>query len=285
MRPMVAADVPVVDAIAEAAFADLGVRRGRPDGPRSDADAARNLARVEHLLVTDPEGCWVTEAPTGEVTGVAIALLREGVWGLSMLAVAPEHQSSGAGRLLMDRVVEYERGARGSIILASDDHRAIRTYSRAGFRLVPALGAFGAVKRGAIPKLASVRAGDDVDLDLVAAIDRELRGAAHGLDIDVMRAHGSELLIVEDRGYALHRGGTVMLLGARDPSAARDLLWASLAGSEPGAEVVAMFLTGDQDWAWDVLVAAGLQIEPSGPVCVRGELGTLAPYIPNGSYL
>ncbi len=282
---MVAADVPVVDAIAEAAFADLGVRRGRPDGPRSEADAARNVARLEHLVATDPDGCWVVEAPTGEVTGVGVALVREGVWGLSLLAVSPEHQSSGAGRLLMDRALEYERGARGSIILASDDHRAIRTYARAGFRLLPSLGAMGAVRRGAIPKLPGVRDGEDADLELVAAIDRVLRGAAHGADIGVMRAHGSELLIVEDRGYALHRGGTVMLLGARDPDAASDLLWASLAGSEPGAEVFVMFVTGEQHWAWDVLVTAGLHVEPSGPVCVRGELGPMAPYIPNGSYL
>jgi len=282
---MTAADIPLVDAIAHEAFDDLGVRRGRPDGPRSEADVTRNLARIEHLLATDPGGSWVAEAAGGEVIGVSLALLREGVWGLSLLAVSPEHQSSGAGRLLMDRALEYERGARGSIILASDDHRAIRTYARAGFRLVPCMGGIGAIRRGSIPKLGRVREGDDADLELVAAIDRELRGAAHGPDIGVLRSTGGELLILPDRGYAVRRGGTPLLLGARDPEAAQELLWASLAASEPGAEVVVMFLSAEQDWAWDVLVASGLQIEPSGPIFLKGELGTLAPYIPNGSYL
>ena len=281
---MTAADAALVDALSHEAFEDLGQRRGRPGGPRSEGDKARNLARIEHVLVTDPEGCWVAERD-GEVVAGTIALRREGIWGLSLLAVAPEHQSSGAGRLLIERALAYEEGTRGGIILSSDDHRAIRTYARAGFALLPCLGGIGSVKRAAIPALRGVRVGDDADLELVAAIDRELRGGAHGPDIGVMRAHGGELLVVPERGYALHRGGTPLLLGARDEETARALLWACLAGSEPGAEVVCMFLTAQQAWAWDVLVGARLEIWPSGPVCVKGELGTLAPYIPNGSYL
>ena len=281
---MEAGDAAVVDALSHEAFEDLGQRRGRPGGPRSEGDKARNLARIEQVLQTDPDGCWVAERD-GEVIGAAIALRREGIWGLSLLSIAPEHQSAGTGRALMERAMAYEEGTRGGIILASDDHRAIRTYARAGFRLLPCLGAIGAIRRASIPKLANVRDGDDSDLELVAAIDRELRGAAHGSDVGVMRAHGGQLLVAPDRGYVIHRGGTPMLLGARDEETARDLLWAAFAASEPGSEVVCMFLTSQQAWAWDVLVGARLEIWPSGPVCVKGELGTLAPYIPNGSYL
>jgi hypothetical protein len=185
----------------------------------------------------------------------------------------------------MERALDYEVGTRGGIILASDDHRAIRTYARAGFHLLPCLGGIGAVRREGIPALPGVRDGDDGDLELVAAIDRELRGGAHGADVGVMRAHGGQLLVIPDRGYVIHRGGTPLLLGARDEATAHTLLWAALAASEPGAEVVCMFLTAQQRWAWEVLVGARLEIWPSGPVCVKGELGTLAPYIPNGSYL
>jgi hypothetical protein len=41
--------------------------------------AARQHARIRHLLDTDPGGCWFAEHE-GRVEGVALALIREGVW-------------------------------------------------------------------------------------------------------------------------------------------------------------------------------------------------------------
>jgi hypothetical protein len=40
-------------------------------------------------------------------------------------------------------------------------------------------------------------------------------------------------------------------------------------------------MTGDQGWAVDLVLRAGLELSPYGALCVRGERGTLAPYLPS----
>ncbi len=45
------------------------------------------------------------------------------------------------------------------------------------------------------------------------------------------------------------------------------------------------FLDARQGWAMDVVLTAGLELVVGGAVCVRGELGPLRPYLPNGAYL
>jgi hypothetical protein len=45
------------------------------------------------------------------------------------------------------------------------------------------------------------------------------------------------------------------------------------------------FLMAGQDWAIDIGLSCGLALSPEGPVFTRGELGTLAPFLPSGAYL
>ena len=57
------------------------------------------------------------------MVGAALALEREGLWGLSLLVVSPALQSQGVGRALLERTLEYAGGGeRGAVILASPDH-------------------------------------------------------------------------------------------------------------------------------------------------------------------
>ena len=112
----------------------------------------------------------------GELTGAAIALVREGVWGLSLLVVRPGRQSSGLGRALLDRALAYGDAVRGGIILASPDPRALRLYARAGFELHPTVDATG-VPRG-VATAPEVRPFADADHAMAAAVDRD--GARRG---------------------------------------------------------------------------------------------------------
>jgi hypothetical protein len=77
----------------------------------------------------------------------------------------------------------------------------------------------------------------------------------------------------------------VALLAATSDEAARDLAWSCLADGPRGGTVEMEFLTAGNDWAVDVGLAAGLALTPEGPVFVRGQLGTLRPFIPSGAYL
>jgi GNAT superfamily N-acetyltransferase len=280
LRRMTDEDVETVNDLTVATFEDLSRRSGEPPGERPPADAA--YVRLRRLLDSDPDGCWVAEED-GALAGAALALLREGVWGLSLLVVRPDMQSRGVGGALLDRTLVYADGARGGIILSSSDARAQRVYGRAGFARHPTSVATGS-PRGVIAA-PEVRPFTDADHPAAASIGRAVRGAAHGADLDALAAAGCELLAYPGRGYAAHRGGAVKVLAAADDEAAAALLRTVLARMPADAEAEVEWLTASKQWAIDVVQAAGLDVRPYGALFLRGETGSFRPYLPGGAYL
>jgi GNAT superfamily N-acetyltransferase len=252
----------------------------------SEPAAARNWrARVAHALASDPDGAFVAERD-GRVLGVAEAIVRERLWCLSLLAVAPGLQSAGAGRALMEHALRYGADADAGLIVSSNDPRALRLYARAGFSLLPTFQADGAVDRSALPPPdPGVRDGDVADLEAVAAISREIRGAPHTAELAFALRGDGQLLRFGDRGFAVARPGhSVWLLVARDEGAATALLWRALdvVGDSDHASI--RWITGEQQWAIDVAVRAGLKLAAYGGLCVRGNPGPLWPFIPSGPF-
>jgi GNAT superfamily N-acetyltransferase len=274
-------DVEPAYEVAAAAFEDLSLREGRTPGPRPPAHAG--LVRIRRLLDSDPGGCWVLEGTDGTLDGVAMALMREGLWGLSQLVVRPGTQSRGIGSALLDRALAYGDGARGGIILASSDPRALHVYARAGFTLHPTSSATGR-PRG-VTAAPEVRPFVPADHAMAARVDRALRGAAHGADLDALVEAGCELLAFPDRGYAVRRGGEVRIVAAADEEAAGALLRTSLARVPDGEDAEIAWLTPAQQWAIDVALQAGLEVRPYGGLFLRGETGAFRPYLPSGIYL
>src|SRR4051812_5948711 len=121
IRPMALDDVEAVIDVCSAALW----------GAIDDEQRPLQRSRITHLLATDPGGAWVAEHD-GAAVGCALALVREGVWGLSLLALAEEHRGRGAGRDLVAAALEHGRGGRGGIVLSSQHPAAMRTYARAG---------------------------------------------------------------------------------------------------------------------------------------------------------
>jgi ribosomal protein S18 acetylase RimI-like enzyme len=281
LRPMREDDVPAVHAIAVRCFDDLADRLRLPRDPPHDTAIAH--IRHRHVVATDAGGCWVAEQD-GEVVGAAEAILREGLWGLSLLVVDPHVQSGGVGSALLRRAGEYGAGARGRIILSSQDPRALRAYRRLGLWPQPCLQASG-TPRGVVAP-ATVRAGTRDDIPLTEAVDRAVRGAARGADIACLLDTGAELLVVPDRGYAVMRGNAgLRLLAATDDDAARGLLRAVLA-RVGGNEVAIEWLSERQRWALDVCLDAGLELRvEAGAVFTEGEIGPFRPYLPSGAFL
>ena len=246
------------------------------------ADTEGAILRMRHLVATDPEGAWVSVDGDGVVDGAALALLREGIWGLSLLIVHPRRQSDGVGRALMDAATAYGAGARGGIIMASGDPRALRTYWRAGFTLRPSFDVRGKI-RARPARDPAVREGRwPADRELVDATSRFVRTAAHGSDIDALLAAGRMLLVHDDGGFAFVGREKVSVVAAQDERVARLLLEAALAESEQAS---VEFVDALQDWALDVCLTAGLKLGPYGAVCVRGDVGPMRPYVPSGAYL
>lgn len=284
LRPLRPDDVAAAARVAHETFAHQDRELGHPASPYSEAARARGERRLAHLLTTDPGGAWVTERD-GAITGVSASLVRDGIWGLSLLTVLPGHQSAGAGRALFDAALTHGDGGRGGIIVASPDARALRSYRRAGFALHPAFAARGTIDRARLPATPDARPGTLADLPLTASVDREIRGADHLPDWELIIANGDRLLVIEDRGYVILSGADVYALAARDERAARELLIAALAEVEPGDAAVVTEMTSAQQWAIEVCIDAGLAVAPDGAVCLRGELGPLQPYLPSGAFL
>ena len=144
IRPLLPADVAASREITRRAIQSLGEEM--PEN--TPENVARGRERIAHLMRTDPDGAWVAEED-GELVGCALALVREGMWFLSLLMVDPPHHGKGLGRQLLDATLQTATDR--SWILATTAPAALRRYRRAGFDLVPCLTAKGTVDRGLIP--------------------------------------------------------------------------------------------------------------------------------------
>lgn len=240
--------------------------------------------RTAHMVRTDPDGAWMAvEGDT--VTGMALAIVREGLWGLSLMAVRPANHARGTGTKLLQAALTHAGGGRGGIILSSTDPRAMRMYAQAGFDLRPCVAVAGILDRDAIPN--GLRARETEDVEQAGALARPVRGAAYApedLALSLSRAD-VRLLMIPGEGLALHDAGSPVLVAARTEAGALDLLWSCFAAARPGATVHADFLMAGQDWAVQACLKARLVLSPEGPVYTRGELGPLRPFLPSGSLL
>jgi GNAT superfamily N-acetyltransferase len=285
IRPLLPGDCAVAAAVARTAMETL-----YPETLTAEQDAIRTAgatARVAHTQRTDPGGCWVAEID-GQIVGAAVAIIREGVWGLSLLAILPGFQGLGIGSRLYEPALAYGAAEPGGLILSSTHPAALRRYARSpGFRLVPMLGMSGICDRTRAPATLRSRPGDlDADAETIDAGSRHVRGASHLRDLPThLDRPGSALLVVDGDGFACVSEGTVRLLAARTPEAAEDLLWSAMLGGPPGGPVTVDFVTADNQWAFRVGLEAGLAITDWGAIFVRGDIGPLAPYLPSGSYL
>jgi GNAT superfamily N-acetyltransferase len=290
VRPMTAADVAAAERLTDDAFLDLEQRTHRTGWPaparRGPARSAAWQRRVEHLLRTDPRGCWVAEDGAG-ILGAAVSLRRELSWLLATYAVRPGVQGRGVGRQLLDAALQHGSGSLRGMIAVSDDPSAVRRYRLAGFTLHPTMLLRGVVPRAALPVVERVREGSAGDVDLMDSVDRQARGAAHGPDHAVLLT--THRLVVADRttgsGYAyVDHGGAPQLLAATNRRTATDLLWECLAATSPAQPVIVRHVTAANEWALDVGLAARLEVWTSGYLALRGMKPPM-PYVHSGHFL
>jgi GNAT superfamily N-acetyltransferase len=279
IRPMRPDDVVAANAVARDALA-----AGRP--PETGAMRRRAERRVAHVQATDPGGAWVAEEPGGALVGMAMALVREGIWGLSLFAVAEHRRNRGVGRELLEACFGHGADARGHLILSTESPAAMRRYARLGLELRPCVSAAGIVDRTRLPAADGVVDAGPDGIPVADAIGRAVRGAGHGVDLETaLEDPGSKLLLLEDRAFAWVREERIMLVAGLDEPAATRTLQAAFAATPAGSTASVDFMTAGQDWAIRACLDAGLALSPDGPFFTGGDLGPLRPYIPSGAYL
>ena len=209
---------------------------------------------------------------------------------LSQLGTVPGRQGRGVGRELLRLALSHGDPRSPGTIQCSRDPKAMALYASFGFALHPVVAAWGVMRPGSVARPAEVRRagagrGDGAgELDAVTAIDREVRRSSRTVDIVSMLAQpGNRLLLHADRGYAVARDERIVTLGARDEESAS---WSCGpcgrgAGRRDDRDQLADLA---QQWAIRVVVEAGIELQPYGPVMVRGMDGPPSPYIPSGGY-
>jgi GNAT superfamily N-acetyltransferase len=286
IRPMNADDAPAAERVTAVGFHELDTRmyrRSWPDPEIRPPDRGANwVARARHLVATDPGGCWVAERD-GVLLGVVVSFVREKMWLLASYAVVPEAQGLGLGKALLAPALDHGRGCLRGMLNASSDPKALRRYHAAGFTLHPQMFLRGTPDRTRIPVVERVREGNENDIDLMDSVDRRTRGAAHGVDHQLLM--GQLRLVVSEtssaQGYAYLDHG-VALLAATDRRTASRLMWEALAASD--GEVVIGHVTAENSWAVDVGLAARLELHQEGYLGLR-RMRPPQPYLSHGALM
>jgi GNAT superfamily N-acetyltransferase len=289
LRPMTDADVEGAVEAFDSGFLAMRARYVLPITATSIQNERRRQNRTRHFLGTDPGGSWVAD-DEGTIVGMSQATVREGYWLLSQLGTIPGRQGRGLGRELLRLALSHGDPESPGTIQCSRDPKAMALYSNFGFSLHPVVAAWGHLRPGAVTRPPDVTRfeADQVtesQLDVVTAIDRQVRGSARTIDIEMMLSeHGNRLLMHGDQAYAVAKDERIVTLGARTEESAALVLRTMLAESPEGETIEVNWLTSAQQWAIRVLTQAGIELQPYGPVMVRGMSGPPTPYIPSGGY-
>lgn len=288
-RQMTEDDVPGAVAAFERGLLGISAGLGLPITGNTIQDERRRQDRTRHFLGTDPAGSWVAEEAE-TIVGMSQSFVREDYWMLSQLGTVPGRQGRGVGRDLLKLALSHGDPDSPGTIQCSSDPKAMALYTGFGFTLHPVVTGWGALRPGAVTRPPEVIRYDanevgERQLDVVTAIDRQVRGSARTVDIVAMLAQpGNHLLLHADQAYAVAKDERIVTLGARQEESAALVLRTMLAEAPAGETIEVNWLTSAQQWAVREVVAAGIELRPYGPVMVRGMDGPPSPYIPSGGF-
>ena len=226
LRPLREEDVEAVHELSVAAFKRSTPAAGTEGEPVPVRPPVAAHVRLRRLLASDPGGCWVAVDGADGPPGAALALVREGIWGLSLLVVRPGLQSAGRARAAAPALAHGAMRAAASSWLPGSA-RAARLRPR---RLHSCIRGRG-----------SGRPDVRTDAAPEAFVPRRTmrwrppstgRSAARPTARPRRRA-GRRLLAFPGRGYVARRDGAVKLLAAADEAFAVALLRTVLARRAP----------------------------------------------------
>jgi ribosomal protein S18 acetylase RimI-like enzyme len=270
---------------------DMLARNGANPGPVTAEDRASNEAGYRHILQT---GIMRVAEVDGRLSGVSLAIVRDGNWFLSGFWVHPAMQGRGIGGPLLREVWNQgaARGAKTYSVWASSDKTALGTYMKLGMLPGYQLMKFG----GAVANRPRIPVGyelDDLPLSTAVAIDERVRGTGREMDHlwwQMQPGMSGSLVTYDDRpvGYFYRRGGAIGPLAWLDPADADGVLGLAVragAASFPAGSEVSLTCPGAASAAIRIALGARLKLTGFSHFLMTAPCGMPDRYLPSGPLL
>jgi predicted N-acetyltransferase YhbS len=153
------------------AFHGIAAQSGFPD----DFPSVEFATTVFTLMAGSPGHYGVVAQRDGEIVGSNFLDERDEIRGVGPISVNPEVQGSGAGRKLMEAVIERGRGARG-VRLLQDAYNPVSMslYTALGFDIKEPVVRIGGEPRSKTPAGVEVRPLEQADVDACGALCRSV---------------------------------------------------------------------------------------------------------------
>lgn len=114
-----AEDLAGMAEVLRSAYNALSRRHGFPELPAGSPQPFQRFS-----VQRESEGCWVAE-DGASVVGFAISWVRDDLWFLSQLFIAPSVQGQGVGRALIERALTHGGNAAGNRALITFAYNAV----------------------------------------------------------------------------------------------------------------------------------------------------------------
>jgi GNAT superfamily N-acetyltransferase len=195
IRPATEEDLPAIGGIFDAASAWL-TEKYRPDQVGGQPMTISNRDGLyRHLL--DTGAMFVALDP--QPAGFSAAVVRDGVWFLSLLWVLPDRHGSGIGGALLRETLEWGRGSSAFSVVASPYPVAQLIYLRSSmYPMYTQIDMAGTAEAWAAVE--GVEPLEPSDASWVNELDRDVRGVARPEDHSFWAREAS--------GFALRRDGS-----------------------------------------------------------------------------
>jgi predicted N-acetyltransferase YhbS len=198
IRPATPEDAPAAGQICYDAFRAISAQHNFPP----DFPSAQTAIGLLGALFSHPGFYTIVAESAGRVIGSNCLDERSPIAGVGPITVDPSVQNSGAGRLLMEAVLNRarERGFPGVRLLQSAYHsRSLSLYAKLGFDAREPMSVMQGSARGALAEGYAVRAASESDLDAAHRLCEQVHGHTRAGELRDALAHGL-LRIVEHRG-------------------------------------------------------------------------------------
>jgi GNAT superfamily N-acetyltransferase len=204
LRDAAPADAEVCGRIFFDAFAAIAGQHGFPVEPGSPEFTA---AKAAEMLATDGIVGRIAELD-GEPVACAFADARDLITGIGPVAVAPGAQDRGAGRALMEDLVEFSRGRPGVRLVQTAYHyRSLALYSKLGFVVREPL----TVLQGPAPSVSlpgrSVRPAGAADLAACDELCFQVHGHVRHAELAAAIEAGTARVVEDSNGISGYASG------------------------------------------------------------------------------